>query len=79
LRDRLNYYEGYKISRQNWINTAKDAGLSSGIVEVMIEEILEKAPSALSDIRESLPPEFPKDLAESILGGISQNLQHLER
>ena len=74
-----NYYEWYKISRQNWINTAKDAGLSSGMVEDMIEEILENAPLTLSDLRESLPPEFPEDLAESILSGISQNLQRLEK
>jgi len=45
----------------------------------MIEEILENAPLTLSDLRESLPPEFPEDLAESILSGISQNLQRLEK
>ena len=74
-----NCYEWHKIFRQDWINTARDAGLSSIIAENTIEEIIGKAPSILADLKESLPQGFPNEVAERILGGVSRNLHRLEK
>jgi len=69
-----NRYEWDRIHRRHWIAGARGAGLSGFTVEGMIGEIADTAPLVIEDVKSQLPPGFPESVADSILGGIEENL-----
>lgn len=73
-----NRYGWNTILRRHWVDTARDGGLSRSAVETVIDDIIFQTPKVLSDVEQDLPREFPPDVADTILGGVSNTLHRLK-
>lgn len=63
------HYEWMKIQKRHWLSTADSCGALSMVSEI-IDEILERLPSAISQVASNLPPNFPDSVASPIFDGI---------
>ncbi|ABC23243.1 type II toxin-antitoxin system HipA family toxin [Rhodospirillum rubrum] len=67
------------IMPRHFLQTAAAAGLGASLVEPVFADILATAPTALEDVMEALPKDFPRDIADSILGGFTERLRTLAK
>ena len=75
--DRRHYKVGSILPR-HFVQTGAQSGLDEATVRGLFPEIVRDAPEAVRDTRTALPRGFPKDLANSILGGFANRLALLE-
>ncbi|MET3124577.1 serine/threonine-protein kinase HipA [Oxalobacteraceae bacterium GrIS 2.11] len=78
VRATENYYRIVQIQRRHWGEMARQAGLGERVAETLIEEILAKTDEIVVAMHQMLPPQFPMDLAESILSGLQRQCKKLQ-
>jgi serine/threonine-protein kinase HipA len=66
------------IMPRHFLESAQRAGMPAREVESIFRELRETAPAAIANVQKSLPNEIPRDLSESIIGGIEQRLRLLD-
>ena len=72
-----NHYRVEDIFGRHILETAQQAGLSKEIAMGLIEEVEERAASALDAVRERLPDTFPNEILKSISEGLLSRLARL--
>jgi serine/threonine-protein kinase HipA len=65
------HYEMQGIQRSHFNSTARKVGFGAD-AEAVIQDILDRTPGAIAEVREGLPPDFNPRVAERILRGIEQ-------
>jgi serine/threonine-protein kinase HipA len=79
VRGSENYYHLQLIQRRHWRKHAQLAGLGAPAAEKIIEEVIDITGDVVNAVARQLPPEFPQDLADAILGGIMNQSERLRR
>lgn len=79
VRGSENYYLLQQIQRRHWSRHAQLVGLGAPAAEQIIEEVIASTRDVAAVVYRQLPPEFPKDLADAILGGMINQCERLQR
>ncbi len=79
VRGSENYYLLQQIQRRHWSRHAQLVGLGAPAAEVLIEDVIGRTRNVVESVYRQLPPEFPKDLADAILGGVISQSERLQR
>ena len=66
------------ILPRHFIQSAAQAGMSAGVVNAVMTELLEQAPQAIATAQEQLPDDFPESISGSIIGGFQRRLSLME-
>ena len=70
------HYRLSKISRRHWFETAKMCSFPKKRMEAIFDEVRAEA-DALFERGVELPPEFPRNLYDGIMGGLKRSLERL--
>lgn len=73
------HYRVDSILPRHFYQTGARAGLDEGTIRGLFAQLVADAPEAIRATRAALPRWFPRDLANSILGGFTSRLGLLER
>ena len=73
------HYAVDEIMPRHFVQTATKSGMPAAAVQALLDELLEAAERAVRMVVESLPSGFPRELAESITGGLRTRLRLIER
>ncbi|WP_163270055.1 type II toxin-antitoxin system HipA family toxin [Chelativorans alearense] len=71
------HYVVETIMPRHFLQTAARVGIGASIVERVFEGIRTRAPAAMEEVKQTLPADFPEEIATSILGGFEQRLRRL--
>lgn len=71
-------YRILEIAGRHFIQTAKEAGLGTGIIRMTIHEILDLAGKASARALKRMPPDFDAETHQSIEKALARNLRLLE-
>lgn len=71
------HYAWARILKRHWLAMARASELSTNDVESMIAELVERTPMVVAQVSAALPPEFPPDVAEPILDGLTDAARRL--
>lgn len=77
VRGKNRHYKWHEIRRSHFEQTAKDCGLGSS-AQALIDELVERTPRVIEQVRASIPAGFPGAVAASILDGLAQAAQRLK-
>jgi serine/threonine-protein kinase HipA len=77
VRGSENYYLLQQIQRRHWSRHAQLVGLGAPAAEDMIEEVIGSTRKVVEAVYRQLPPQFPIDLADAILGGVIKQSERL--
>ena len=77
LEGKRRHYRMERISVHNFVRTAALAGLSQRHVYDLIEDFLEKVPSACEALSHTLPESFSKRVADRIFAGVLNSSDEL--
>jgi serine/threonine-protein kinase HipA len=71
VRGKNAHYRWNGIQRRHWVETARRNGLG-GVVEKLIQEVIEGTPRVIQNVESELPSGFPGHVAESIFTGMER-------
>ncbi len=74
-----NYYLLQMIQGRHWSKHAQLVGLGARAAEKIIEEVIASTRRVVDHVAAQLPPAFPPDLADAILGGVIDHSERLGR
>lgn len=77
VRGSTHHYLIENIHRRHWIEQARQVGLGSETVQDVIAEVVDATDQVINEVNGLVPSEFPKGLAESILGGVGRQRDRL--
>ncbi len=66
------------ILPRHFIQSADQAGMSAGVVNAVMTDLIEQAPRAITAVQEQLPVDFPEPISGSIVGGLQRRLRLVE-
>ena len=69
LLGKNRHYHMHNILRRHFNSTARKVGYADN-AEPIIEDILQRTPSAIEEVNANLPPGFNQKVADTILGGV---------
>lgn len=72
------HYHWHAIQYRHWLRTAKRCGLQDAAPKI-IDALIEQTPTVLTTVQDQLPADFPAELADSILGGLTLAAKRLDR
>ena len=64
-----NHYQVHGVQSRHFRQTAEQAGLAEGMVEIALAQISETLPDAIAAVCKALPDDFPEALRDSIAAG----------
>lgn len=67
-----NYYDLLHLQGKYWENTARDANLPKDLATDLIRQIQEQLPWVCETVSKILPPEFPREVSDSIFAGMEK-------
>jgi serine/threonine-protein kinase HipA len=70
------HYLAEGVQQRHFDMTALKCGLG-GQAGKVVEELVGAAPQAIATVAADLPPEFPQDVADGILGGLQRSAERL--
>ena len=73
------HYVVETVVPHHFLQTAAKARIGASVVERVFENIQARAPAAIEKVRQTLPADFPEEIATSIFGGFEQRLGRLSR
>lgn len=73
------HYAVDEIMPRHFVQTAAKSGMPAAAVQTALDELLEAEERTVSDVMGTLPPGFPRELAESVTGGLRTRLRLAER
>jgi serine/threonine-protein kinase HipA len=76
VRGKNRHYLWKEISARHWVETARRCGLSN--MKSVLEEVIERTPTAVAHVRDRLPRSFPAGIAETILTGTLEAVERLK-
>ncbi len=66
-----NHYRVDKAASRHFLQSAKAAGFGVTLVEQLLAEIHERVPSAIEETLKQLPDDFPAELSDAIIAGVT--------
>jgi serine/threonine-protein kinase HipA len=72
------HYTAHEILPRHFVQTAAKSGVPADVVHAIFDELLEAEQAAVNKVTKDLPPGFPQDLVESIVGGLRARLRLLD-
>jgi serine/threonine-protein kinase HipA len=66
-----------QMRRDHWVTTGRLSGLSAAVVDSLFDEIIEATPKVITSVSSIIPPGFPEQVADSILGGLQEAVRRL--
>ncbi len=69
------HYRWAEIERRHWMETGKACGFP-GMTRI-VDEVMDRTPSALETVWTGIPKDFPGSLSESILAGVAAAVKNL--
>lgn len=79
IRGSTNHYLIDKIHPRHWIAQGQQAGLGKMAVEHLIGALTEVTDAVISTVSQSLPDDFPMDVAASIFAGMRRQARRLSK
>jgi serine/threonine-protein kinase HipA len=70
VRSKNAHWKLWEIRARHWIAVAKAAGL--GAEANIVQEIAGEIPKAIEAVSAKIPPTFPSELGDKILGGLQR-------
>lgn len=74
-----NYFHLQQMQRRHWSRHAQLVGLGAPAAEKIIEEVIASTAKVVDAVYRQLPAAFPGDLADAILGGLTNQSERLGR
>ncbi len=74
-----NHYRINTITRRHFLESARQARLSTKVANSLIDELVERAEYALETVAETLPKGFPGEIHESVSAAVRARLRMLKR
>jgi serine/threonine-protein kinase HipA len=71
------HYAIHTIMPRHFIQSAAQVGIGAATLEQIFEDIRSRAPKALEKAKQTLPADFPEEIAISIIGGFNARLERL--
>jgi len=71
------HYAIHMVMPRHFIQSAAQAGIGAAILEQIFEDIHSRAPKAIEKVKQTLPADFPEEIAVSIIGGFNARLERL--
>lgn len=65
------------MQRRHFMETAKAVNYSPEKAEMILDEMLGKIDKVISEVREKIPHDFPKEISQPIFEGLSLAKQRL--
>jgi serine/threonine-protein kinase HipA len=68
------------IQRRHWVALGMRHGVVTATgqpVDALLDELVDRTPSVIDDVKRCLPGGFPQPLADSILEGVARAAQQL--
>lgn len=78
VRGKNAHYLLHDIRRDHWIAQGRRVGLSSAIVEDMMDTVTGMTEAVIQRVSAQLPPDFPLDVSDSILAGMRAQSRRLD-
>ena len=75
---RNRHYVVNEIMPRHFLQTAAASNMGESIVREIFEELLERGETAVSNVGNDMPPDFPEPLLESVTNGFRRRLRLLE-
>ena len=72
------HYVLHEIMPRHFVETAAKSGVPFSLVQSIFDELLQAGEAVMSKVVNELPPGFPQELAESIVGGLRARMRLLE-
>ena len=72
------HYLVYEIMSRHFVETAAKSGVPSVFVQSICDELVESADAVINQAMNDLPDGFPRQLAESIVGGLRARLRLID-
>jgi serine/threonine-protein kinase HipA len=72
------HYLVYEIMSRHFVETAAKSGVPSDFVQSIFDELVESADAVINQAMNDLPGGFPRELAESIVGGLRARLRLID-
>jgi serine/threonine-protein kinase HipA len=69
------HYLVYEIMPRHFVETAVKSGVPSAFVQSIFDELVGSADAVINQVMKDLPAGFPRELAESIVGGLRTRLR----
>jgi serine/threonine-protein kinase HipA len=76
VRGKNTHYHWNTIKRHHWEAVARRNGLGDR-VDAIIRSVAERTPYVIQTVRDTLPPDFPGEIAESIFDGMERAARYL--
>lgn len=76
VHGKSRHYRWKEISARHWIETAKRCGFSE--MHSVIQNVIIKTPGVIEQVRGLVSPDFPAQIADSILDGIKARSEQLK-
>lgn len=77
IRGSTNYYLIDKIQPRHWLAQAQQVGLGAAMAERLTQEIVGLTDGVIGQVSQSLPGDYPMDIAESIFAGMRKQAARL--
>jgi serine/threonine-protein kinase HipA len=71
------HYAIHTMMPRHFIQSAAQAGIGAAVLEQIFEDIRSRAPKAIEKVKQTLPADFPEEVAISIIGGFNTRLERL--
>jgi serine/threonine-protein kinase HipA len=71
------HYAIHTIMPRHFIQSAAQAGIGAAALEQIFEDTHSRAPKAIEKVKQTLPADFPEEIAASIIGGFNARLERL--
>jgi serine/threonine-protein kinase HipA len=71
IGEKDRHYHWDKIHYTHWLATARRCGMLE-FMTGLIDEVIDRTPEVVASVSAQLPPDFPPELAQAILGGIER-------
>lgn len=68
------HYAIESVVPRHFVQSAEQGGVQGRVVEQLMGELAEAAPTAIASVTAALPRDFPKDIRKSIVGGLERRL-----
>ena len=72
------HYRIDQIYARHFIQTSDSAGLPREVIQETLEQLIEIAPSAMSELENILPGDFPSEIHTSVANAMKQRLESLK-
>jgi serine/threonine-protein kinase HipA len=72
------HYAVDSVVPRHFFQTAERAGIGNSTVSAIFTSIRAMAPKAIESVRQSLPTDFPKAVATSIIRGLQNRLRRID-